>query len=206
MCVRNRKLLCLAACAALVVFRTGADPLKNPHRMVEGRSVDLRPLFEWWHSHSGPRPLTAWVQVSGSITATNAWGWVVSSAEGKILLRDPPLQDLAKFEQLHGRLKALEARHAGLASEEAHAKADAKAAGGANGRRNRARAAVAARARQVEVQDQAQIKDLDVQMQALKKALSAYPNTDHYAVDCVALKTALIHDGLRVFEHGSTLP
>lgn len=202
MSARNWRPICLATCALLTVVQAGADPLKNPHRMVGGRSIDLSPLFQWWRDHSGERPLPAWVHITGPITATNSWGWVVSSKEGKILLRNPPVQDQADFERLSGQLKALEKQRTQLIAEENQAKARAAAAGRTYSRRGRATAIAAAQARQVEHQDQAGLKVVDDQIQAVKKKLAGYPKTDQYEVDCLALKTGSAYGALKIFDHG----
>src|SRR5262252_6910694 len=93
-----------------------ADPLKFPKRTVNGVAVDLNPLFRWWTNHSGTRPLTAWVHVTGAIVGTNSLGWTVQGtverrsdlpdesepekSSPSFILRNPPLSDLAKFDEL----------------------------------------------------------------------------------------------------------
>src|SRR5437588_8650738 len=69
---------------ALLVLSLGsslAGPLQNPKRVVNGQTVDLNPLFQWWSKHNGYRPLAAWVHITGSIAGTNGVGWIVA---GKI--------------------------------------------------------------------------------------------------------------------------
>lgn len=205
-----------------------ASPLKAPKRVVSGQSVDLNPLFKWWAKHEGKRPLAAWVHVTGTIVGTNAWDWVVEAQvekterpnrpdesakrnnEGrrKILLREPPQQDRAEFERLNAELKAMNAQHSALAGEEAQAKNRADALGREqqanrrNGVRSRTLAAEHRQATQVENQAKQQIKPLDQQIQELRKKLSAYPNPDHYEVDCFALETLKESGGLPLYDHG----
>ena len=213
----------VAACCTLP-----ASPLKAPKRMINGRMVELTPLFKWWAKHEGQRPLTAWVHITGQIVATNGWDWVVEAqiektdrpnrpeeaehrTEGgptRIILREPPVQDRAEFEQLSTQLKTLTAQHASLAGQEADAKSRADALGReekANKRygvRSRDLAAEHRQATQVEHQAKQNLKPLDQQIQELKKKLAAYPNPDHYEVDCFALETLLQSSGMPLYEHG----
>jgi hypothetical protein len=135
----------LSAALAAVVVVCGtllASPLKAPKRMINGQMVELTPLFKWWAKRDGQRPLTAWVHITGKIVGTNGWDWVVEAqiektdrpnrpeeaghrTEGgptRIVLREPPVQDRAEFEQLSAQLKTLTAQHAALAGQEADAK------------------------------------------------------------------------------------
>jgi hypothetical protein len=213
----------LAACSALP-----ASPLKAPKRVVNGQTVELSPLFKWWAKHDGKRPLTAWVHVTGTIVGTNAWGWVVEAqiektdrpnrpgetehakGEGptKIILREPPLRERAKFEQLSAQLKALNAQHAALAGQEAGAKNRAdtlsreERANRRDGGRSRELALQQKQATQVENLAKQDLKPLDQQIQDLKKKLTVYPNPDHYQVDCFALETLQEYSGMPLYDHG----
>ena len=201
-----------------------ATPLKAPKRVVDGKTVDLSPLFKWWTKHDGRRPLAAWVHVTGAVVGTNAWGWVVeaqiektdhparqtganpANADGpaRILLREPPMQDKAQFEQLSVQLKALNAQHAALTGEESQARNRADALSREQRAYPRSRVIAAEHRQVVQVENQARegLKPIDLQIQDLKKKLAAYPNPDHYEVDCFALDTQRAYSGLPLYDHG----
>jgi hypothetical protein len=202
-----------------------AGPLKNPKRMVAGHTVDLSPLFRWWSKHEGDRPLAAWVHVTGSVVGTNAWGWVVeaqvektsrpgSSHEGdvKLLLKNPPVQELAEFERLMAEMKALNEQRGNILAQETQAKdrADSvsreQAANRRNGVRNRGLAVEGRQLRWTDSQLKNQLKPYDQQLQDLKTKLAAYPNPDHYTLDCLALDAEQKYNGMPVFDHGLALP
>jgi outer membrane murein-binding lipoprotein Lpp len=188
----------------------GANPLKEPKRVVSGRTADLAPLFHWWTNHAGARPLVAWVHVTGSIVGTNVSGWILEAqvettertvartpalgTGSKIILRNPPLQDRAEFDSLLAQLKLLNAQHDGLANVEDRAKKDARAAGRAKYR--------ARQDKQVESEAKAELRPLDRQIQDVKTKLATYPNAEHYSVDCFALDTGQAFGGMAVFDHG----
>ena len=213
---------------AAVLFAAAAplagSPLRNSKRLVNEQAVDLHPLFQWWNKHDGPRPLAAWVHVSGSIVGTNAFGWIVegqleggtahesaSNTPGKVVLQNPPLSDLAEFGKLSTQLKTLSAERTQLAKAETQAgnraQADAKARN-ANHRNRGYSRALAADERQLkltEAQAKDRIKHIDQQISDVKKKLSVYPSNDHYAVDCFALETKLELSRMPIYDHGRTL-
>jgi hypothetical protein len=229
MCQTLRLRLVLIALALLcfslaVPFR--ASPLKEPKRSLSGGVVDLHPLFQWWTNHTGPRPLTAWVHLTGSIVGTNVYGWVLeghaeqseraraaapAGGHDKIILQHPPLQDRAEFEKLSAQLKALNEQHGKLSSIENQAKADhqvnnrIKADLHRQGVRARNVSAEARQDRAIENEAKAEIKPLDQQIQAVKAQLAVYPNPDHYVVDCFALETSQAAKGMPVYDYGYVL-
>ncbi len=216
--------------AALLATTTvlPANPLKSPKRMVNGQVVELSPLFKWWPHREGKRPLTAWVHVTGAIVGTNGLGWVVEAqvektdrpgrrtetehAKGdgphRVILKEPPLAERAEFERLSAQLKALNAQHSKLTSEEAQAKNRADALGRearANrryGARSRTLAAEHNQAAEVEKEAKQELKPLDQQLQAVKKKLAAFPHPDRYEVDCFALELQQDYTGLPLYDHG----
>src|SRR2546430_618668 len=130
---------CVLIAGLCLLFAPGlhATPLKDPKRVINGRTVDLAPLFHWWSKRVDDRPLAAWAHVSGEVVGTNGFGWTVSahldekekpaaadkSRSDKIVLRNPPWHDRAVFEQLLAKKKALEQQKSALASQagQAHA-------------------------------------------------------------------------------------
>jgi uncharacterized protein YlxW (UPF0749 family) len=206
----------------LTTLSPNASPLKSPKRMISGRTVDLTPLFQWWSQKNGDRPLSAWLHVTGEIVGTNAAAWIItaetdSKAEGsnpadkKIILRNPPLQDRAEFEQLLAQKKTLEAQKASLNSEAEQADAKLKdisqerkvarerhvRAGGLN--------AQSGKLKQEEKRAKAEVKPIQAQIDELDKKLKPYGSTDHYVIDCFALKTSERIGGMPVFDHGAAL-
>src|SRR5206468_41266 len=111
----------------IVVFAVagalGASPARDPKRVVAGQTADITPLVEWWKHHSGSRPLTGWVHVTGRIVQTNALEWTIegsvddpsnkhdggkaTTTHGKFVLKTPPAQEMNEFHQLAAKLKQL---------------------------------------------------------------------------------------------------
>jgi hypothetical protein len=207
---------------------TLASPLKDPKRGLRGGTVDLTPLFHWWTNRAGVRPLTAWVHVTGSIVGTNAVGWILEaqvedtgrfrntdaakngagSGQGKIILRNPPLQDRAEFERLSAQLKLLEQQQGQLSAVEGHAKDQQavnhrmQAAYRKEGVRDRSLRAQDRQDQAIVNQAKAELKPLDQQIQTLKTQLATYPYSDHYAVDCFALEAGQVSQGVLVYDYG----
>lgn len=82
-----------------------ANPCVHPKRVVNGYTVDLQPLMDWWPAPKGVRPLSAWKHIRGSIVREVALGWVISGkVEGNaqatmFLLKNPPRAMLRRFEE-----------------------------------------------------------------------------------------------------------
>ncbi len=213
----------LLACGALMAADLQANPLTHPTRVINGQTADLQPLFRWYAKPQGPRPLSAWVHLTGELIGTNSWGWIVNArifdavsltghtgspiqAPSHIILKDPPRQDQAQFEQLNAQVQHLKNQKASLSAEVASARKTAQ---------NNARQQQAAHIRslalaqenkqlnQVAKRDSAALKSIDQQLQRLTRQMSLYCTADHYTVDCVALDLKLTHQGLPVFDYGS---
>jgi chromosome segregation ATPase len=223
--MRSRVILgCWLASCALAA----ATPARDPHRLVNGRGVDLTPLLKWWAHRQGARPLSAWVHLKGTVVRTNSWGWVVQGEvetrraageddsqaktqerSARVLLLDPPVNERVEFERLTSQLKALEAQRGQIANQQTEAKARADALGKQQRALRRAHSRsreIALEGRQVRAeQDQAKarLKPLDQQISALKARLSVYPTLDHYQVDCFALDTRRKFEGMRLLDHGT---
>ncbi|HZR15797.1 MAG TPA: hypothetical protein VFE51_00600 [Verrucomicrobiae bacterium] len=213
-------------------IRTPANPAKAPKRRVNNFPVDLTPLFSWWTNQHGQRPLSAWVRITGSIVGTNSGAWVIEgkaepnqarieakAADGssgssagpqRLLLRNPPVEDLAEFERLRSRLAELNQQRAGLVSQENQAKSRDQAVNEQQraSRRNRARARVLAaedkQLKQAQTQAKNDQKPLDTELKEIKAKLAGYPNPDRYALDCFALDLQYDAGALPVYDHGQT--
>ena len=217
---------------AVATLTVQASPAKYPKRLVNGRMVDLTSLCVWWTNHSGTRPLSGWVHLTGAVTSTNSWGWLVAapaptqahtpkseadktSPEGtghKALLLHPPLQDIAAFGQLSDQLKSLNEQRNQCAKEEGNIKGMEKAVSQEQSaaRHNRVRSsALAQESKSLSARDKeakAQLDLLDKQIRAIKSELARYPSSEHYVLDCFALDTGQEQNGIPVYDHGSVYP
>ena len=216
------RLFYASALLLIVAPALHANPAREPKRLVNGHTADITPLIKWWTNHSGARPLTAWVHVRGPIVGTNGGYWVVAAQverahhdgegstdhSGKVLLKNPPMQERLEFEQLSAQLKSLEQSRGQVHSQEEQAKNQADAlqkqqtANRRLGYRSRAVDAEHRQATQTENEAKAELKPIDKQVQDLKSKLAIYPTIDHYEVDCFALDLDQKYGGLYLFDHG----
>jgi hypothetical protein len=87
-----------------------ANPCTYPKRVVNGYTVDLQPLMNWWSAPKGVRPLAGWKHLQGNITQETAFGWVITGkAESKnrastFLIKNPPRERLRRFQELNRQL------------------------------------------------------------------------------------------------------
>lgn len=215
-----------AGLALMLALGAEASPAKSPKRVVGQQTVDLTPLLHWWTNHSGARPLTAWVHVTGTIVGTNAYGWVVeaqveahnrpgqeegaeAAADGgqkRILLRHPPLQDRSAFEQLSAQLKALEQQRNQASGMEAQARNYLHPSNGVHRAHYKGQAAARSEAGAVEHNAAASKQELDKRIKDLKAKMAAWPNTERYELDCFALDTGTQINRQPVYEHGMSWP
>ncbi len=216
-------LLALVVPLCLATTPSSGALLESPKRVVNGRMVDLTPLFHWWTNRHGPPPLTGWVRVTGSVTGTNSLGWVITGnaeahpaqpktstgdRENRILtprfvLKDPPVQELGDFERLQSQLKQANEEKARLQREEAYVKAQqAQVQKSTHGR---IRAGATAQFREIEKTDANLMKSLDRTISQLKQKLSVYPHPDHYEVNAIALVTRTEYDRMPIYDRGIPL-
>ena len=203
----------------LFPFLLQANPIKDPKRVVNAQTVDLKPLFTWWKHHGSERPLTSWVHLTAKVVGTNAWGWIVQAQldesasnknrkhqqgdNEKIILKNPPTQEYSAFLNFQAQLRTLNAEHSLLSNQETRAKNRAKeVTPGRRGTRGRATIAQSRQAKQAEDEAKNQLKTVDKQIAAVKKQLAEFPNADHYTIDCFALDTDQEHGGLPVYDQG----
>ena len=191
-----------------------ASPLKHPKRVVEGRTVDLVPLFRWWTNQSGTRPLSAWVHITGPIVATNSAGWVIAahpdhpSAEARgastsemppggqwrIILKHPPLAEAAEFATLKEQVTQLEAEHTQLEATIktlSHPHVRGRGAGAVNA--------------QIKASAQGPKNDLqavDLQIKNCRAKLATFPDPETFRVDCLALDTGQDRGALPIYDYG----
>lgn len=227
---RQLALTAVLGLTALLPFSLPANPAQNPKRSIGNLSVDLSPLIKWWANRNGPRPLSAWVHLTGTVIGTNSGAWIVeakiepagpksknsetaperANENQRIVLRNPPLDDLIEFQQLTSRLVELNKQRAALKEQESQAKTrdQAVTAQQRASRRNRGQARVLAaedkQLKQIEKQAETQEKPLDDELKEIKEKLAAYPKTDQYLVDCFALDLKYDSSAMRVYDHGRT--
>ncbi len=216
----------LVALLSVVVFPVTAAPLRAPERVINGQTVNLNPLFQWWTNHHGARPLSAWVHVTGPVVGTNEWGWVVEaqiasadrskkpdsdSAPGgspRVLLLNPPLQDQAAFELLSSRLKILNQQRAVLSAQAAQLKQRDEALTNEqnalyqNRVQRRALAQTTRQLHQLEKEAKSELKQLDQQIRELKAKRASYTTSENYVLDCFALDMRQEVSGMPVYDHG----
>jgi hypothetical protein len=208
---------CLCGMAWLAGSTLHANPLKEPRRLIAGQTVDLDPLFRWWTNRHGDRPLRAWIHITGSVVATNGWGWTVEGTlnpapprskasprggapEGgrvKLALEHAPVSELESFSQLADELKALNDQSQVL-SNQVKAAAQTLGAMGSAGHHSR----VAAELRLVERQAKAQLSALRPLVADCRAKLAAFPDSKRYIVDCFALDMGQELNGLPVYDYG----
>jgi hypothetical protein len=202
-----------------------ATPLKSPKRLINQNQVDLSPLFHWWTNRSGDRPLRAWVHITGAIVGTNSWGWVVTArvegegtgnsgapaqsartGERRVILENPPRNEQAEFFSLKTRLTALETQHQALDAQIAEAERQVKAIAdqqkGSRQHHSKRLAQESASWKQTENQAKEQLKPLDKQIGDVNTRLAAFPDREHYSLDCLALDTGQELGGVHLYDHG----
>ena len=182
--------------------------LTVPRRAINGQTVDLTPLFNWWTNHQGDRPLSAWVRVSGTVVGSNAMGWVILGqaerpgaastgiSEYRFILKHPPAQELAEIERLRAELSLATAQRARIQAEEARVKREEALL------HRVPRAPITVELRQVEQNDTRLTKTLDQTIGQLKKKLATYPNPDHYKIEAIALKAGAEYNHLPIYDYG----
>ncbi len=195
-----------------------------PRRLVNGAVVNLEPLIEWSrlaNRDEVPRPLKAWVVITGTKVGDSIWGWVVSTqSEGKeerLLLKNPPAAELAEFDQLKAQYQQLVKKRQRLLAlnqptnaayiDPAQQRAEAawwrsQSAEALAAARNRA-AALAAQTNPTPSANAATntaLADLDEQIERLMT--QGYDLTRDFPIKCLALKTAQSFDGMVVYDRG----
>jgi hypothetical protein len=212
---------CLCGLAWLAGPTLRANPLKDPRRVISGRSVNLEPLFRWWTNRQGDRPLWAWVHITGTVVATNSWGWTVegrleapptrakgtareSASSGgrvKLALLHAPVADLEDFAQLAAESKALHDQSQALSNQLSSA-ANTLRNIGPNPHRSLALAAQVRQLHLFENQARAQLMALRPLMADCRAKLAAYPDPTKYIVDCFALDLGREANGMPIYDYG----
>jgi hypothetical protein len=213
--------LCLLQACSLA-----ASPLKNPKRMVQGQTVDLKPLFIWWTTHAGERPLKSWVHLTGTVVGTNGWGWVVDAhieatekasedngknqtpAQGKIVLKNPPTVELAEFVQSHAQIHSLTekvkvlSRQVETSTEKVKELNAQDQALRKRHSRSRPLEQDLKKWRAVEKNNKEQLQTANKQLDELKKKFPGSADSA-YQLDCFALETGERNGEIAVYDHGS---
>jgi hypothetical protein len=100
---------------------------RYPVRAINGQRVDLRYLFQHWHSKANAITNSRWVLLTGSILDDNAGGWVVDgkteSASGlsfhqKVLVVNPPRAEKQTLDTLLAQQHGLKKEDSALQSKE----------------------------------------------------------------------------------------
>jgi hypothetical protein len=206
-------------------FAVSADPLKDPKRIIDQRTVDLSPLFKWWAKHDGERPLKAWVRVTGSVTNVLGWGWVMQgraersmlddenetlrpAGDFRFVLKNPPTEEMAQFAGLSAERKRLEAEQATLeasatnAAKRAKLLSDQDAANRRNHLPSRNLGFEATQWRHQENSFRQQLGPVEKQLAEIRKQMAEYPDPYRFTVDCFALVTSGKFNGMPVYDRG----
>ena len=184
-----------------------ANPTAYPKRMVNGYTVDLQPLIDWWSSQKGNRPLPAWKHVRGTLVSDFPAGWVIEGiAEGhgqsfRFFVRNPPRERLRRFNELKTRLAQYERTSAANAEFlRRPVISDWYYVWQAEGPAN---AITETDYREVRA-DQHQ---LERNILAIREEMGPMQNSSgQFVLDALALQLQESVDGLAVYDHGITTP
>ncbi|MBI3880712.1 MAG: hypothetical protein HY301_11715 [Verrucomicrobia bacterium] len=186
-----------------------ARELQNSKRIVSGRTIDITPLVNWQSKQlQSPRPLTAWVQITGRITATNIHGWaVLGSVDGQpqlkpVIIRNPPKELTDEYNRMKAQFTVLE-------RTQARASADLETAQ----QRYEQTDAEFKRAQLIRFSGDALEMALDnvnaARAAATRASVAAEafdwrgqnPKGD-FILQCYAVKTGTAYQGLLIYDHG----
>lgn len=217
----------MLGCLLLIstVLSLSADPLKDPKRIVNERTVDLAPLFKWWAKRDGERPLKAWVRVTGSVTNMVGWGWVIQgraersmlddenetpmpAGDFRFVLKNPPTEEMAEFGGLSAERKRLESEQARLtaaatnAAHQAKMLSDQDAANRRNHLPSRNLGFEATQWRHQENSFKQQLGPVEKQLAEIRKQMAEFPDPNRFSVDCFAMVTSGKFNGMPVYDRG----
>lgn len=207
--------------ALFIAAGAGAQESTNlsfrfPIRVVNGQRVDLRYLFEHWHTEANAVTNSRWILVTGKITEDNRSGWVVDarteSASGvtlhqTVLIQNPPRSEKQRLENLMNQRKELETKSASLDS-----KANSLESGMTKPDHPHPYPEQAYNALNAPLPDNSlevsnvlsQQSAVESEISQLDKEMEAIPNIDgtEYHVDFFVLYTGQIRNGMPVFDFG----
>jgi hypothetical protein len=199
--------LILSALTASAQTNLLEQELRSARRLVDGRLMDLSPLIKWVHEKPATaRPLKGWVQIQGSVTGQNSYGWVIQGrVEGQgqprpFILKNPPKAARDEFARLKAQRATLVRQQARLKREIAEAEEEFQ--------ENKAYAArnglffidtfdpnfrEAQQLRDELARSEAQVQQLDTR---------GYDLAGEYLARCYALRTGLQYNGMLIYDHG----
>jgi hypothetical protein len=175
--------------------------------MVNGHTVNLSPLIQWWSAPKGMRPLSSWKHVRGSIAKDSPLGWTIAGkAEGqnhasKFFLKNPPRERLRKFRELQPRLAEYEQARTAMMEKLGRPVltphdllwGTPQISNGISLEEYR--------------QTSAQLAELDRQIHAVQAELAPLRDENgEFKVDVFALQSNELYQGLPVFDHGHAQP
>ena len=125
-------------------------------------------------------------------------GQIDGDGEAKqVILKNPPSEDANRFQSLQAQLHELNQEHKRLEAESKKTPHDrvVKTRHGQRTVKNSEKAEVA--------EAKADVKVVEKQIAETEKALAEYPTQKgHYLVDCLAMKTALVFEGMVIYDRG----
>jgi len=192
-----------------VALMTGLSGLcagqkESARRIIGGVTVDLAPLIKWEKTKRGDRPLAHWFHVRGTVESENAVGWVLRAdldgsqgKGGKIILKNAPREEAAEFGRLEAQRDGLNREKARL-ERRANRPVEDKTVFTRRGVRK------TRDPRRNEVADaRADLKDVNRQIKELDQRIAKFPASGgKFIVDCYALKTGQLFDGIPIYDCG----
>jgi hypothetical protein len=202
----NRTFRALILFGGLLAIKSGqANPCVYPKRLINGHTVEIQPLFNWWGTPKGLRPLVAWKHVQGAISRDSPAGWIVTgkteahSQGATFFIKNPPRERLLKFNELKRQVdECKQARDAARAFLQRPIFTDYYSL-----------ALSQSKMAPISVteyrQASAHLGELTHTLNSLNGELAPLQDGHgNFKVDVFALKTEEILEGLPVFDHGST--
>jgi len=217
---------------------------QNPARIINRQKVDIAPLFSWWtnaetivrlndlrpskkdRKELPPRPLAAWVRVSGVCSNGNQHGWILharinpqpgSNYSDVIFLRNPPEARRRQLEAAAARLERVEGQLGNAQDRERYSSAVSSAhsdrgqlfdeignaaPGNNTGFRNAADAHYA-RANEASRRARAADREAEALSREKQSLLETTKGWKTFLFDDFALRTTETYKGLPVFDVGA---
>ncbi len=210
--IRSLLLLLPAVCGVTAFAQTDnlERDLKTAKRIVNAQTIDISPLIRWEHDKATTeRPLKAWVHVSGRLIGENIYGWIVQasldspSQAATITLKNPPRTAVAEFKQLKSQYAALLKRRESLAAQIAETDRAFNETKSAYRRAN---------LYFVDERDSRfdQLRVLRENLTRLDGDIQKFDKKGHdlsgeFKVNCYAMRTGLLFNGIQIYDHGAIM-
>ena len=205
---------------------------RSPNRVFDDDLyVNLTPLFKWWTNQQDGvsvsaftlRPLSSWKRITGTKTKDLSFAWMLDATvftsptvqtNEQIILQRPPKNQENEFDTLKSQVaqlaeqvtNAMKSYQADIKTED---RAQARYDAASRSWRWKGRLDASVYSQQTtEERDAANAalneqKQYQSELDAAKSQLSAFSNSDgKFKIDCFALETGRIYEGLPVYDTG----